>query len=98
MAPPPPAKAATPPPPLPTAAPVAAHGIAAAEELDSLDRELRDLCEPRPDEHFEEVIPDPLAHTVVEGTTAGMGNLEVVMEFGADEDDDGGLRDEDEGL
>ena len=52
LAPPPPAKAATPPPPLPTAAPVAAHGIAAAEELDSLDRELRDMGEPRPDEHF----------------------------------------------
>ena len=44
------------------------------------------------------MLPDPLAHTVVEGTTAGMGNLEVVMEFGADEDDDGGLRDEDEGF
>ena len=93
---PPPVQEATPPPPLPTAAPAAAQSTAAAEELDMLDQELRGLSEPRLEEEQLAEAWRQGSASVVGGTTAGIGSLEVVMEYGADEDEDGGLRDSDE--
>ena len=75
--------------------------MAEAEELDRLDQELRGMgVQQLDDEVGHDSAPPPMAialvQSVVQGSTIGMGELEVVMEQGADEDDDGGLRNEDE--
>ena len=54
-----------------------------------LDDEVEQLFAPTP-------MTSALVQSVVQGTTTGMGELEVIMEEGADEDEDGGLRDVDE--